>query len=59
MTDGDFTPQQLQAITADDGPLAIVAGPGCGKTTRCDTFPRNHVQHNEAEPLGDGELAGH
>ncbi len=33
MTDGDFTPQQLQAITANDGPLAIVAGPGCGKTT--------------------------
>ena len=33
MTDGDFTPQQLQAITAADGPLAIVAGPGCGKTT--------------------------
>jgi hypothetical protein len=30
--DGDFTPQQLQAITAADGPLAIVAGPGCGKT---------------------------
>jgi DNA helicase II / ATP-dependent DNA helicase PcrA len=31
-TDG-FTADQLRAITAGDGPLAIVAGPGCGKTT--------------------------
>jgi DNA helicase-2/ATP-dependent DNA helicase PcrA len=28
-----FSPAQLQAITAPAGPMAIVAGPGCGKTT--------------------------
>jgi DNA helicase II / ATP-dependent DNA helicase PcrA len=33
VTDGAFTPPQLQAITAGEGPLAVVAGPGCGKTT--------------------------
>jgi DNA helicase II / ATP-dependent DNA helicase PcrA len=33
VTDGAFTPQQRQAITAGEGPVAIVAGPGCGKTT--------------------------
>ncbi|HET6319360.1 MAG TPA: ATP-dependent helicase, partial [Chloroflexota bacterium] len=33
MNDGRFSAAHLQAITAGDGPLAIVAGPGCGKTT--------------------------
>jgi len=33
MTEGSFTPAQLEAITAADGPLGIIAGPGCGKTT--------------------------
>jgi DNA helicase-2/ATP-dependent DNA helicase PcrA len=33
VTDSVFSPAQLEAITAGDGPLAIVAGPGCGKTT--------------------------
>jgi superfamily I DNA/RNA helicase len=28
-----FTPAQQQAITAGDGPLAIIAGPGCGPFT--------------------------
>ena len=33
MADDGFTPAQLAAITAGDGPLAIIAGPGTGKTT--------------------------
>ena len=33
MTEGTFTPAQFEAITAADGPLGIIAGPGCGKTT--------------------------
>jgi len=33
VTEGTFTPAQLEAITADNGPLGIIAGPGCGKTT--------------------------
>ena len=33
MIEGNFTPAQLEAITADNGPLGIIAGPGCGKTT--------------------------
>lgn len=33
MSDATFSAAQLEAITAGDGPLAIVAGPGCGKTT--------------------------
>jgi DNA helicase-2/ATP-dependent DNA helicase PcrA len=28
-----FTPAQLAAVTAEDGPLCITAGPGTGKTT--------------------------
>ena len=33
MTEGSFTAAQMEAITADDGPLGIIAGPGCGKTS--------------------------
>jgi len=33
VTSGNFSTAQLDAITAANGPLAIVAGPGCGKTT--------------------------
>ena len=33
MSEGTFSDAQMQAITAGDGPLALVAGPGCGKTT--------------------------
>ncbi len=33
MTEGSFTAAQMEAITAIDGPLGIIAGPGCGKTT--------------------------
>jgi superfamily I DNA/RNA helicase len=32
VSDG-FTAAQQQAIKAGDGPVAIIAGPGCGKTT--------------------------
>ncbi len=28
-----YTPAQQQLITAGDGPIAVIAGPGCGKTT--------------------------
>lgn len=33
VSSAEFSAAQLRAITAADGPLAIVAGPGCGKTT--------------------------
>ena len=33
MVEDGFTAGQLEAITAADGPLGIIAGPGCGKTT--------------------------
>jgi len=33
VTESSFTAAQMEAITADDGPLGIIAGPGCGKTT--------------------------
>ena len=33
MAESRFTPAQLAAITAGDGPLGIIAGPGTGKTT--------------------------
>jgi len=33
VTEGSFTAAQMEAITADDGPLGIIAGPGCGKTS--------------------------
>ena len=39
MTEGSFTAAQMEAITADDGPLGIIAGPGCGKTTGATRFP--------------------
>jgi DNA helicase-2/ATP-dependent DNA helicase PcrA len=33
MTDTTFSTGQNQAIRAGDGPVALIAGPGCGKTT--------------------------
>jgi hypothetical protein len=39
VTEGTFTPAQFEAITAADGPLGIIAGPGCGKTTGATRFP--------------------
>jgi superfamily I DNA/RNA helicase len=33
MTEVAFSTSQLQAIRAADGPVALIAGPGCGKTT--------------------------
>ncbi len=33
MVEDGFTPAQLAAVTAAEGPLGIIAGPGCGKTT--------------------------
>jgi DNA helicase II / ATP-dependent DNA helicase PcrA len=33
MTDAAFSAGQEQAIHAGDGPVALIAGPGCGKTT--------------------------
>jgi DNA helicase-2/ATP-dependent DNA helicase PcrA len=33
VVDEGFTTAQLEVITAPDGPLGIIAGPGCGKTT--------------------------
>jgi hypothetical protein len=39
VTEGNFTRAQHKAITAGDGPLGIIAGPGCGKTTGATRFP--------------------
>ena len=49
VTDG-FTPAQQQAITAGDGPLAIIAGPGCGKTTVLAARLAHLVRQRGADP---------
>ena len=49
MIDG-FTPAQLQAITAGDGPLGIIAGPGCGKTTVLAARIAHLVRQRGADP---------
>src|SRR5207245_8713895 len=49
-SDDDFTPAQQQVITGDDGPMAIVAGPGCGKTTTLAGRITHLVQVRGADP---------
>ena len=49
MNDG-FTPSQQAAITADDGPLGIIAGPGCGKTTTLAARIAHLVRERGADP---------
>ena len=33
----ELTPEQAQAVTHDEGPLLLLAGPGAGKTKTADT----------------------
>jgi DNA helicase-2/ATP-dependent DNA helicase PcrA len=49
MNDG-FTPAQQAAITAGDGPLGIIAGPGCGKTTALAARIAHLVRERGADP---------
>src|SRR5262245_31036175 len=49
MIDG-FTAAQRQAITAGEGPLAIIAGPGCGKTTVLAARIEHLVRQCGADP---------
>ncbi len=49
MIDG-FTPAQQQAVTAGEGPLAIIAGPGCGKTTVLAARIAHLVRERGADP---------
>jgi len=46
----DFTAAQQQVITADDGAMAIIAGPGCGKTTTLAGRITHLVQVRGADP---------
>src|SRR6266545_721897 len=45
-----FTPAQQAAITAGDGPLGIIAGPGCGKTTALAGRIAHLVRERGADP---------
>ena len=47
---GGFTPAQLQAIEAGDGPVAIIAGPGCGKSTVLAARIAHLVRDRGADP---------
>ncbi len=49
MNDG-FTAAQQAAITAGDGPLGIIAGPGCGKTTALAARIAHLVRERGADP---------
>src|SRR5713101_54888 len=49
MNDG-FTPAQQAAISAGDGPLGIIAGPGCGKTTVLAARIAHLVRERGADP---------
>src|SRR6266542_4455247 len=49
MKDG-FTPAQQAAISAGDGPLGIIAGPGCGKTTILAARIAHLVRERGADP---------
>ena len=49
MTDG-FTPAQQQAIGAGDGPVGIIAGPGCGKTSVVAARIAHLVRDRGADP---------
>jgi DNA helicase II / ATP-dependent DNA helicase PcrA len=45
-----FTPAQQAAITAGDGPLGIIAGPGCGKSTTLAARIAHLVRVGGADP---------
>jgi DNA helicase-2/ATP-dependent DNA helicase PcrA len=45
-----FTPAQRQAIEAGDGPLAIIAGPGCGKSTVLAARIAHLIRDRGADP---------
>jgi DNA helicase-2/ATP-dependent DNA helicase PcrA len=47
---GGFTAAQRQVISADDGPLAVVAGPGTGKTTALAGRITHLVHQRGADP---------
>src|SRR6266542_2973666 len=49
MNDG-FTAAQQAAISAGDGPLGIIAGPGCGKTTALAARIAHLVRERGADP---------
>lgn len=49
MTTGGFTPDQLRAIAAGDGPMVVVAGPGTGKTTALAGRITHLVQQRRAD----------
>jgi DNA helicase-2/ATP-dependent DNA helicase PcrA len=49
VSDG-FTPAQQQAIEAGDGPVAIIAGPGCGKSTVLAARIAHLVRDRGADP---------
>jgi DNA helicase II / ATP-dependent DNA helicase PcrA len=49
MNDG-FTSSQQAAITAGDGPLGIIAGPGCGKSTVLAARIAHLVRERGADP---------
>ena len=51
-------PSQRPAVAAPRCAMDVAHAAAPWHSFWCDTFPRNHVQHNDAEPLGDGELAG-
>ncbi|MBV9597136.1 MAG: ATP-dependent helicase, partial [Chloroflexi bacterium] len=50
MTDVSFSTSQLQAIRAGDGPIALIAGPGCGKTTTLAARIAFLINHRGFDP---------
>jgi len=50
VTDSRFSANQLAAITAADGPLSIIAGPGTGKTTVLAGRIAHLVRERGADP---------
>jgi DNA helicase-2/ATP-dependent DNA helicase PcrA len=50
VADSGFTPAQLAAVTAGDGPLGIIAGPGTGKTTVLAGRLAHLVRERGADP---------
>jgi len=45
-----FTPAQQKAIEADDGPVGIIAGPGCGKTVVLAARIAHLIRDRGADP---------